>query len=159
MQTPPPVSRHWEAERVAFSAAEHSAKWSASVDASLALKYNALFSLLAMVIPYRKNDTGGSVPSRIYNLLAIGRPIIICLEPDAEAAILVREHDLGWVLQPEDHAARQSGSQPWWPAGRQRKADAAAEIAPRYSRRIALKSYRELISRLLNGQVSGTRPG
>jgi hypothetical protein len=33
---------------VAFSAAEHSAKWSASVDASFALKYNALFSLLAM---------------------------------------------------------------------------------------------------------------
>jgi hypothetical protein len=65
------------------------------------------------VIPYRKNDTGESVPSRIYNLLAIGRPIIICLEPDAEAAILVREHDLGWMLQPEDPAARRSGSQPW----------------------------------------------
>jgi hypothetical protein len=32
------------------------------------------------VIPYRKDNTGVSVPSRIYNLLAIGRPIIICSE-------------------------------------------------------------------------------
>ncbi len=38
------------------------------------------------IVPYRKNNTGVSVPSRIYNLLAVGRPIIICSEPDAEAA-------------------------------------------------------------------------
>jgi hypothetical protein len=31
------------------------------------------------------------------------RPVIICSEPDAEAAILVREreYDLGWVAEPE----------------------------------------------------------
>src|SRR5437763_6787085 len=57
------------------------------------------------IIPYRKNNTGVSVPSRIYNLLAVGRPIIICSEPDAEAAILMREEDIGWVTPPEDPEA------------------------------------------------------
>jgi len=57
------------------------------------------------VIPYRKDNTGVSVPSRIYNLLAVGRPIIICSEADAEAAILLREDDIGWVAPPEDPQA------------------------------------------------------
>jgi hypothetical protein len=33
------------------------------------------------------------------------RPVIICSEPDAEAAVLVREYDLGWVAEPEKPAS------------------------------------------------------
>jgi len=108
------------------------------------------------VIPYRKNNTGVSVPSRIYNLLAVGRPVIICSEPDAEAALLVREHDLGWVVQPENPAAiaeaiRLAAS----PAGKTvEKGRRAAEIAPCYSRETALKSYRVLMRRLLDRQAA-----
>ena len=43
------------------------------------------------IIPYRKNVAGVSVPSRFYNLLAIGRPVILVSEPDAEAALTVTE--------------------------------------------------------------------
>ena len=112
------------------------------------------------VIPYRKNNTGVSVPSRIYNLLAVGRPVIICSEPDAEAAVLVREHDLGSVVQPENPAAiAEAVRVAALEAGRtSEKGQRAAEIAPRYTRETALKSYRELMSRLLERQVSGTRP-
>ena len=108
------------------------------------------------VIPYRKNNTGVSVPSRIYNLLAVGRPVIICSEPDAEAALLVRENDLGWVVQPENPAAiaeavRLAAS----PAGKTlAKGRRAAEIAPHYTRETALNSYRALISRLLDRQAA-----
>jgi glycosyltransferase involved in cell wall biosynthesis len=111
------------------------------------------------VIPYRKNNTGVSVPSRIYNLLAVGRPVIICSEPDAEAAILVREHDLGWVVQPESPAEiaktiRIASS----PAGRNsEKGQRASEIALDYTQTIALKSYRSLMRRLLDRQASRTR--
>ncbi len=104
------------------------------------------------LIPYRKNNTGVSVPSRIYNLLAVGRPVIICSEPDAEAAILVREHDLGWVVQPERPAAiAQAVELAASAAGNTlEKGQRAAEIAPRYTRQNALKSYGELMSRLLD---------
>jgi hypothetical protein len=38
------------------------------------------------IIPYRRNVAGVSVPRRFYNLLAIGRPVILVSEADAEAA-------------------------------------------------------------------------
>jgi colanic acid biosynthesis glycosyl transferase WcaI len=47
------------------------------------------------IIPYRRNVAGVSVPSGFYNLLAIGRPVILVSEPDAEAALAVIEHDVG----------------------------------------------------------------
>lgn len=111
------------------------------------------------VIPYRRHNTGVSVPSRIYNLLAVGRPVIICSEPDAEAAILVRENDLGWVVQPESpaeiaKAIRVASS----PAGRtSEKGQRASEIALGYTQTIALKSYRSLMSGLLDRRSSRTR--
>ena len=35
------------------------------------------------VIPYRRNIAGVSVPSRLYNLLAVGRAVIVAAEPHA----------------------------------------------------------------------------
>jgi len=52
------------------------------------------------LIPYRKNVAGVSVPSRFYNLLAVGRPVVLVSEPDAEAALTVAENNLGWVAMP-----------------------------------------------------------
>jgi colanic acid biosynthesis glycosyl transferase WcaI len=52
------------------------------------------------LIPYRKNAAGVSVPSRFYNLLAVGRPVVLVSETDAEAALTVTENDLGWVVTP-----------------------------------------------------------
>src|SRR5712672_3545137 len=52
------------------------------------------------IIPYRKNVAGVSVPSRFYNLLAVGRPVVLVSEPEAEAALTVVENGLGWVVTP-----------------------------------------------------------
>jgi glycosyltransferase involved in cell wall biosynthesis len=108
------------------------------------------------IIPYRKNNTGVSVPSRLYNLLAVGRPIIICSEPGAEAALLVREHDLGWVVQPESpEAIAQAITLAASSSGRTlEKGHRAAAIAPHYTRQIALTCYRELLSGLLAKQTA-----
>ena len=54
----------------------------------------------AWIIPYRENVAGVSVPSRFYNLLAVGRPVILVSEPGAEAAMTVSENNLGWVVRP-----------------------------------------------------------
>lgn len=108
------------------------------------------------VIPYRKNNTGVSVPSRIYNLLAIGRPIIICSEPDAEAAMLVREEGIGWVAPPEDpEAIAQIISLAASTAAEiVEKGHRAATVAARFTRQISLSAYRELMERLLDQQRS-----
>ncbi len=108
------------------------------------------------IVPYRKNNTGVSVPSRIYNLLAIGRPIIICSEPDAEAAILMREEEIGWVTPPEDPEAIAQiiGFAASSAADTKQKGHRAAMVASRFTRQIALDAYRDLMDRLLDLQLS-----
>lgn len=101
------------------------------------------------IIPYRKNVGGVSVPSRFYNLLAIGRPVILVSEPDAEAARTVVEHDVGWVVAPGKagelanavvHAASSDDPQ---------RAERATETARRFDFNAAMADYCGLIRELL----------
>nr|WP_249803595.1 glycosyltransferase [Bradyrhizobium zhengyangense] len=52
------------------------------------------------IIPYNKHAARVSVPSRFYNFLAVGRPVVLFSEPDAEAALTVVENGIGWVVRP-----------------------------------------------------------
>lgn len=49
--------------------------------------------------------SGISVPSRMYNLLSAGMPIIAVADEDSELALVVREENVGWVVPPGDDAA------------------------------------------------------
>ena len=106
------------------------------------------------LIPYRRNVAGISVPSRFYNLLAVGRPVLIVAEPDAEAALTVTEHDVGWVVTPGDanELARTirlaaSSEDP-------SRGERAAAIAQRFNFAGAMASYSDLIQRLLHTSES-----
>jgi glycosyltransferase involved in cell wall biosynthesis len=44
--------------------------------------------------------SGFAVPSRIYGILAVGRPVVVAADADSETAKLVRELDCGLVVQP-----------------------------------------------------------
>lgn len=46
--------------------------------------------------------TGAGVPSRTYNLMAAGTPIIAVTREDSEVALLVQEENIGWVVPPVD---------------------------------------------------------
>jgi putative colanic acid biosynthesis glycosyltransferase WcaI len=102
----------------------------------------------AWIIPYRKNVAGVSVPSRFYNLLAIGRPVILISEVDAEAALTVTEHDVGWVVPPgraDELAAtirRAANSED------PRRAERATEISRRFDFNAAMADYSGLIREL-----------
>lgn len=48
--------------------------------------------------------SGVGVPSRIYNLMAAGRPIIAVVDADSEVAMIVQEEKIGWVVAPGDVA-------------------------------------------------------
>ncbi|NOJ43806.1 glycosyltransferase family 4 protein [Bradyrhizobium australiense] len=103
----------------------------------------------AWIIPYRKNVAGVSVPSRFYNLLAIGRPVILVSEADAEAALTVTEHDIGWVVTPgradelADVIRRAAGSD------NAQRAERATQISRRFDFNAAMASYCELIRELV----------
>jgi len=43
---------------------------------------------------------GISVPSRIYNILAAGKPIIAIADLNSELDLVIKEENIGWVVQP-----------------------------------------------------------
>ena len=101
------------------------------------------------LIPYRSNVAGVSVPSRFYNLLAVGRPVVLVSEPEAEAALTVTENNLGWVVAPgmSDQLARaiRAASLSTDPSMAERAVAAARD----FSSDRALTSYALLIHELL----------
>jgi glycosyltransferase involved in cell wall biosynthesis len=66
------------------------------------------FSLTAAhvhLVTLKPDMTGLSVPSKIYGILAAGRPVIFIGPEDSEAASIVREAMCGVVVRPGDHQA------------------------------------------------------
>jgi glycosyltransferase involved in cell wall biosynthesis len=56
------------------------------------------------VIPFLPGMSGVSVPSRLYNVLAAGKPVLAVADPDSELARVVIEERVGWVVVPGDLA-------------------------------------------------------
>ncbi len=52
------------------------------------------------VVLLKKGMVGLSVPSKIYSMLASGRPVLACVEEESEVARLVRESNSGFVIPP-----------------------------------------------------------
>ncbi len=107
----------------------------------------------AWVIPYRRNVAGVSIPSRLYNFLAVGRAVIVGTEPNSEAGLAVTEDDIGWVVPPEDPA---SLAQAVSEAASDRRAThergrQAAAAALKYSEQASTLRYREIVRRLRDG--------
>ena len=57
------------------------------------------------IIPLLHGMSGVSVPSRLYNVLAAGKPVLAVADPDSELAMVVREERVGWVVPPGDPSA------------------------------------------------------
>jgi colanic acid biosynthesis glycosyl transferase WcaI len=45
--------------------------------------------------------TGAGVPSRMYNIMAAGKPIIAVAGDDSELSLVVKEEGIGWVVPPD----------------------------------------------------------
>jgi colanic acid biosynthesis glycosyl transferase WcaI len=103
------------------------------------------------VIPYRKDLAGVSVPSRFYNLLAMGRPVVLVSEPEAEAAQIVREHDIGWVVTPGDADELAKTISIAASSPDEARAARAAAIAQHFNLPDAMTSYAQLVVGLLRG--------
>lgn len=100
------------------------------------------------LIPYRKDVAGVSVPSRFYNLLAVGRPVILVSEPDAEAALTVTEHDVGWVAPPGDSRELARIIRLACSSEDPLRAERAAGIAGRFNLAAAMAGYAAMIGEL-----------
>jgi glycosyltransferase involved in cell wall biosynthesis len=87
--------------------------------------------------------------------LAVGRAIIVAAEPHSEAARVVNEEAIGWVVPSEDpdqlaNAIRLAASDRAATVQKGRRAAAAAE---NYSRDAAVARYREVIDNARNSRL------
>lgn len=100
------------------------------------------------IIPYRRNVAGVSIPSRLYNILAVGRPIIVASEVSSEGALVLNEEAIGWVVPPENPAELARVIRE---ASRDRQATKykgirAAAVAEKYYEDVALTRYRWVVN-------------
>jgi glycosyltransferase involved in cell wall biosynthesis len=87
------------------------------------------------VVMLQEGMGGISVPSRLYNLLAAGRPLLVVADADTEPARVVREESLGWEVRPRDAQGVCDAI-----AEARRSPQALAEISAR-ARSLAMTSY------------------
>lgn len=101
------------------------------------------------LILMRPGMTGVSVPCRVYNLLAAGRPVIVAADAGSELARVVRSARAGWVVEPDDpgdlvQAICEAATDAEELTRMGARARAAAE--KRYGFARALDSYRRVIA-------------
>ena len=70
------------------------------------------------VVTFVPGMRGVGVPSRLYNMMAAGRPLVAAVDADSEPGLVIAEEQAGWVVRPGDpeglaqailHAARSPG--------------------------------------------------
>lgn len=94
---------------------------------------------------------GVSVPSRTYNILAAGRPVLAIVQPGSEIARMVEEEGAGWVVPPGEAALlaqtiRRLADNRELLAAAGRRARQAAETT--YSLQAVLDAYQLLMQQL-----------
>lgn len=103
------------------------------------------------IIPYRKDVAGVSVPSRFYNLLAVGRPVALVSEPEAEAALTVVENGLGWVVTPGRADQLADAIRAASRSDDGTMAERAVRAASKFNSTTAMNAYAALVDELLRG--------
>ena len=99
------------------------------------------------IVSLKQGLAGFIVPSKLYGILAAGRPFVAAVESDCEAAEIARAHDCGVVVPPGDRdqmaaAIRRLHTDR---VARARLAAHARTAALIYDRRRAVEAYRDLL--------------
>jgi len=101
------------------------------------------------VISFIPGMAGLSVPSRMYSIMAAGKPIIAVADEDSELAMVVREEEIGWVVPPDRpelliEVILRSQSEPGVAQEMGKRARRVAEQKYSYTR--VLESYQNLFA-------------
>ena len=54
------------------------------------------------IVSLVKKMRGVSMPSRTYNILAVGKPILAFAEYDSEIAKVIEDEKVGWIVPPQN---------------------------------------------------------
>jgi glycosyltransferase involved in cell wall biosynthesis len=105
----------------------------------------------AFLVSLRQGLEGYIVPSKVYGILASGRPFVAAVDPSCEAAVIAREHHCGTVAAPghPDALASSIAGLCDDPAAARVMGENARRAAWRYDRRVAVQAYYDLFAGLM----------
>jgi glycosyltransferase involved in cell wall biosynthesis len=114
------------------------------------LLHESFASADAFLVSLKQGLEGYIVPSKLYGILASGRPFVAAVDPSCEAATIAREHRCGTVAMPGDVDALVTAIATLYddPAGARAMGDNARRASLRYDRRPAVQAYHDLFAGL-----------
>jgi glycosyltransferase involved in cell wall biosynthesis len=147
------AKRHWAEEQAARRSLANVTILPWQPRETIAISLNACDLAL---VSFVKGMAGVSVPSRMYNIMAAGKPILAVADENSELARVVKEEELGWVVTPEmpDQlvaAIRLAKADPGLRASMGKRARAAAE--DRHALRMAIDGYLDVIREVAPGSL------
>jgi colanic acid biosynthesis glycosyl transferase WcaI len=117
--------------------------------------YRDLPDLLAssdvLLVPLDKEKSQISVPSKLYNFMAVGRPILGLTTPDSEVAAIIRDTESGRIAPPDESEAIAGAVMELkrLPESRARSAaNARSYVVANFDKKMILDKYDELIGRI-----------
>jgi glycosyltransferase involved in cell wall biosynthesis len=104
------------------------------------------------LIPMRRGLAGCIVPSKLYGILAAGRPYVACVDADSEVALVTQAEGTGLLIEPE--GAQRLAEAIRWCLGHP---DELREMARRgrrlaeecFDRRVSVAAFREMLERVV----------
>src|SRR5262249_52754746 len=102
----------------------------------------------AFLVSLKPGLEGYIVPSKLYGILASGRPFVAAVDPSCEAALIAREHQCGTVAIPGDVDALAGAIAALYddPSAARAMGENARRAALRFDRRAAVQSYYDLFA-------------
>lgn len=107
------------------------------------------------LVPLKRGTAQETFPSKIYNIMAAGRPVVASADPDSELSWVVEQAGCGWTVPPDDpHALAMVIEQAYrvregLPAMGSRGRD---YVVAHYSRQAVARQYDDLIRELTDGR-------
>jgi glycosyltransferase involved in cell wall biosynthesis len=114
------------------------------------LLHQSFASADAFLVSLKPGLEGYIVPSKLYGILASGRPFVAAVDPSCEAAAIAREHRCGTVAMPGDVDALVTAIATLYddPAAARAMGDNARRASLCYDRRPAVQAYHDLFAGL-----------
>jgi len=121
-----------------------------------ALLHESFAAADAFLVSLKPGLEGYIVPSKVYGVLAAGRPFVAAVDPSSEVATIAREHGCGIFAAPGDPDALAGAvvSLADDPQATRAMGQRARAAALRFDRRVAVLAYHDVFA----GVVGRTRP-
>jgi colanic acid biosynthesis glycosyl transferase WcaI len=115
-----------------------------------ALLHDSFATADAFLVALKSGIEGFIVPSKVYGILAAGRPYVAATDPSSEAAQIARDSGCGLVAAPGDPEALAEAIATLYddPAMTREMGTRARLAARQYDRKVAVESYHQLFARV-----------